>query len=66
MHTGESEKQLQGTGKKDNADLQRVTDLLDLHNNLKVGGKQGVEKSLRQARSLVDAVLEDLEDKKGA
>ena len=60
----ESGDQSQESKKRDDVDLQRVKDLLDLHHDLKVSGQQAVERSLHKARMQVDEVLKDLENKK--
>ena len=43
------------------ADMQRATDLVDLHYGVKVKHMQGEDAGLRQARREVDMVLEKLE-----
>ena len=46
---------------KDDADLRRVTDFLDLHENVKVRYDRAQDAGLQQARTMVASVLHKLE-----
>lgn len=46
---------------KEDPDMQRAMDLMDLHYNVKMNHVQGEDAGLRQARREVDLVLEKLE-----
>ena len=58
------EQQVKRTEKQDDIDMQRATDLLDLHYGLKMGYKQGDDMNLSQARRQVERVLKGLEKSK--
>ncbi len=46
---------------KEDPDMQRATDLVELHYGVKMKHMQGEDAGLRQARKEVDMVLEKLE-----
>lgn len=48
---------------KEDADMQRATDLVELHYGVKMNHMQGEDAGLRQARRDVDQVLKKLEGK---
>ena len=50
-------------GEQDDLDMQRATDLLDLHYGLKMAYKHGNDENLSQARRQVDVVLKGLGNK---
>ena len=50
-----------GVKAKEDPDMQRATDLVELHYGVKMKHMQGEDAGLRQARKEVDMVLEKLE-----
>ncbi|KAL6715863.1 hypothetical protein ACLMJK_006824 [Lecanora helva] len=47
--------------KMNDVDMQRVTDLMDLHHGVKIGHVRGEDAGLKQAREDIDRVIQNLE-----
>lgn len=58
--TADDDRELNAKAKAD-SNMQRATDLVELHYGVKMKHMQGEDAGLRQARSEVDMVLEKLE-----